>query len=276
MENFQKNIVKIMKHRIGLGLITCNRPDFFKKSLKSIPLTEIQEFVVINDGEELPAEIRSEVKGTYIKNDKNQGVGKSKNKAINHLLSKGCTDIFLMEDDIIIKNSGVFKQYINISNKTKLKHFMYGYHGPANKNNGTPTPRLKVNYDSETSIALNLHCVGAFCYYTADLLDKVGINDEFFTNAWEHVEHSYRIVKQGYLPGYWWWPDLVDSYDYLDEIACSEVSSTIRPRNDWKKNIEEGARHFYLKHGFSPVSVPDQGLEQICKNLQEIFKQKND
>ena len=31
-----------------------------------------------------------------------------------------------------------------------------------------------------------------------------------------------------YLPAYWWWPDVANRYDYLDELACSEVSSVHR------------------------------------------------
>lgn len=259
------------KRKIGLGLITCNRPDFFKTSLDSIPRNKIQELVIVNDG--APVSLPT-IDGEYIQNKTNLGVGKSKNKAFQYLLDKQCTDIFLMEDDIIIKNSEVFEAYIHASVVTNIKHLMFGYHGPANKHNGTPAPRVVVEYTSEFSLALNHHCVGAFCYYTSDILNDIGLNDEHFVNAWEHVEHSYRIVKKGYLPGYWWWPDLVNSCEYLDELACSEVSSTIRPREDWRKNIQEGAEYFILKHGFSPVNIPNLPYSEISQNLKQIFKNK--
>jgi GT2 family glycosyltransferase len=260
--------------KIGLGLITCNRPDFFKKAFASIPLERIQQLVVINDGTPFSDQMTKEIsnKCFYIQNDTNLGVGKSKNKAMQYLLDTNCTDIFLMEDDIIIKNSEVFEKYIKVASETKLPHFMFGYHGPANKANGVPTPRLKVDYPSSVSVAFNRHCVGAFCYYTANLLKEIGLNDDFFTNAWEHVEHSYRIVKAGYIPAYWWWPDIADSYEYLDELACSEHNSTIRPRADWMENIQRGAHYFYNKHGFSPVSIPDSSAEQVRNKLRDIFK----
>lgn len=263
-------------HKIGLGLVTCNRPDFFEKVFASIPLEKISHFIVINDGTPYSKEILEQIstKCVYIQNTTNLGVGKSKNKAMQHLLDANCTDIFLMEDDIIIKDANVFTKYIDVASKTKLTHFMFGYHGPANKVNGVPSPRLKVDYPMDVSVAFNQHCVGAFCYYTADLLKEIGLNDEFFTNAWEHVEHSYRIVKAGHIPAYWWWPDIGNSCDYLDELACSENNSTIRPRKDWMENIQKGAQHFYNKHGFSPVSIPDSSVEQVKHKLREIYSKK--
>ena len=80
------------------------------------------------------------------------------------------------------------------------------------------------------------------------------------------------IVKEGYLPGYWWWPDVSDSYKYLDEQACSEDNSAIRPRSDWRSNIETGGRHFISKHNVLPVSVPDQTSSQITDKLKDIKK----
>ena len=102
--------------------------------------------------------------------------------------------------------------------------------------------------------------------------------DEVFKNAWEHVEHSYQIVKAGLLPGYWWWPDVANSYEYLDELACSEENSVIRwkdekkkiPKQDWQENIQKGASHFYSKHGNSPIDVPDQSIDMIQSKLKLI------
>ena len=102
--------------------------------------------------------------------------------------------------------------------------------------------------------------------------------DETYKNAWEHVDHSYQIVKAGLLPAYWWWPDVANSYDYLGEQACSEDSSSIRwegdtdktPRKDWQENIQTGAQHFYMKNKFPPGSVPDIESPEVQQNLNFI------
>lgn len=261
------------KTKIGLGIITCNRFEFIKKVLKSIPFNKLDEVVLVDDGTEpLPA-IVDNLNLTYLKNEKNIGVGRSKNRAMLHLLNAGCTHIFLLEDDITIKDSNVFEAYIKASEETGLKHLMFGYHGPANKRNNKPDPRLTVQY-GEINIALNANCVGGFCYYSRDLLMRIGLFDEKFLNAWEHVEHSYRAVLNGYLPAYWWWPDIANSENYLEELACSEENSTIRPRSDWKKNIKDGADYFYSYYGNTPVSIRDTEQMEVLSRLKNI-KTKN-
>jgi hypothetical protein len=46
-----------MQNKIGIGIITYNRPDFFKKCFDSIPITKIDQLVVVNDGSELPFDL---------------------------------------------------------------------------------------------------------------------------------------------------------------------------------------------------------------------------
>jgi glycosyltransferase involved in cell wall biosynthesis len=240
-----------------------------------LPRKEIDSLITINDGTPYKSPPKA---GAYIQHEQNKGVGISKNEAMQYLLDEGCEHIFLIEDDIIIKDSTVFKKYIDTAAASGLWHLMYGYHGPANK---TPdkrvNPRAIIDY-KDHKVALNQHCVGAFCYYHKGVLKNIGLMDEVFKNAWEHVEHSYQIVKAGLLPGYWWWPDVANSYDYLDELACSEESSSIRwedektkvPKQDWQENIQKGAEHFISKHGTSPVAVPDQSIDMIKSNLNLI------
>lgn len=260
------------KQKIGLGIITCNRPEFLKQVLKSIPYKRVDEVVIIDDSTKplvMSDPINPYENLTYLKNEKNVGVGRSKNRAMLNLLNKGCTEIFLIEDDIIIKNANVFDEYIKASKDSGLKHLMFGYHGPANKLNKQNNPRVTVEY-SNSKIALNQHCVGGFCYYSRDLLMRIGLFDETFVNAWEHVEHSYRAVLNGYLPAYWWWPDISNSSDFLEELDCSENNSTIRPRADWRKNIQEGAQYFSLIYKDSPVSISDTAQGIVLQRLKEI------
>ena len=248
-------------------------------------ISSVDELVTVNDGESYGNGLdhSTKVGGHLIQHSTNKGVGVSKNHAIQYLLDKGCEHIFLIEDDIIIKDKTVFDKYIDTARATGLWHLMFGYHGPANKGNqsyGTPEPRLVIEYEDDIKVALNRHCVGAFCYYHKKLLDDVGLMDEAYVNAWEHLDHSYMLVKGGYIPAYWWWPDVANSYDYLGEIACSEENSSIRwedannniPKKDWQENIQKGAQHFHNKHQFIPVTVPDTPTESIINILKNISK----
>lgn len=258
------------KEKIGVGIITCNRKQSFLKCYNSIDQNKIDELVVINDGESLNENLQCEL----IEHQQNLGVGISKNDAFKYLIEKDCTHIFLIEDDVIVKDNKVFDQYINTSKHTGVKHMMWGFHGPANRSNlnyDIINPRKIVKYKS-LNLVLNLHCVGAFCYYNKEVLLQVGLNDVFFKNAWEHVEHSYRIALAGYIPGYWWWPDIDNSNDYLEEQNNSLTDSSISSNSNHLLNINKGAEYFYNKHGFTPVTVPQITLEHTLSNLRLIYK----
>lgn len=263
---------------IGIGIVTCNRPNFFIKCFRSIP--DNYSLVAVNDGAQFEdwKRLLKEKQFEYIHNEHNIGVGRSKNKLFKVLLEKGCTDIFIVEDDIIVKNLAVFEEYIRARQITGIHHFNFGYHGPANKGNisgGTPQPRYIIDY-GKIKIAFNMHSVGAFCYYTKEVLEKVGLIDEEYTNAFEHVDHDYRIFKAGMGAPYWHFPDIANSMDYLDEIECSEKSSAIRPREDWKDNIIQGAELFKKKHGFGPAwqgCVPDTD-EPTLRSTLKLLKSR--
>jgi GT2 family glycosyltransferase len=262
--------------KVGIGIVTCNRQSFFERLIASLPVIDSHHYVcAVNDGleyfKQLDGQLNySNVLNKYHQNHTNLGVGKSKNILFKTLLDAGCDHIFIIEDDMVIKDLSVFERYIEASKVTGLKHMMFGYHGPANKNGNQLLPRFIVPYNSKLNIAFNTESVGSFCYYRREVLLDIGLNDENFTNAWEHVEHSYRIVKAGYIPGYWYWPDLANSCEYIGEQACSEDNSTIRPRDDWKSNIVKGAKHFMDVHGYLPVSVPDIGKELVYKHIKDI------
>lgn len=262
---------------IFLGIITCNRSKFFKQCYESVKnIKNLGFLAVVNDGEE---DIDVDENVFYVKNKKNIGVGKSKNILFKKAIEVGADHIFIMEDDIIVKNAEVLNEYIRAKNVTGIQHFCFAYHGPANKNGisgGKPAPKFIIDY-GDIKVSINTHSVGAFCYYSKEVLDKVGIIDEKFVNAFEHVEHSYRIAKAGYTTPYWNWSDLANSTDYLDEIECSEKSSTIRPRKDWQKNIENAALYFKEKHGVLPAwqnCVPNTSEADVKNIMKDIFKRK--
>ena len=268
---------------IGAGIVTCNRPDFFLKCFRSIP--KGVELVVVNDGSNFEdwQKLLKEKPFEYIHNEQNIGVGKSKNKLLKRLIEKSCTDIFLIEDDIVVRDSKVFEEYIRAKDITGIQHFNFGYHGPANKDGisgGAPKPRYIIDY-GDIKIAFNRHSVGAFCYYTRALLDKAGLFDEDYTNAFEHVDHDYRCFKAKMSTPYWHFADIANSTDYLDEIQCSEASSAIRPRADWQENIKTGVMLFKKKHGYLPAwqgAVPDtyeKQMKRILKDLQRFYAKRD-
>ena len=258
--------------KIGIGIITCNRIEFLRNCVKSIKPEWYDELIIINDGDKpITAFYECEI----INNEQNIGVCKSKNKALKELLNRGCDYIFLVEDDMKFKGNA-FDEYIKASKGTGIQHMSFAYHGPANKGNiskGVPRPRKIIDY-GDVKIALNRHSVGAVCFYTRKSLEDVGIFDEDFNkNNFEHVEHSYRLAKAGYSTPYWWWADLANSYDFIEEQACSEESTAIRRGDDWKQKIIDSAYIFQKKHGYMPAwqnAVPDTNINDIIQFLKKV------
>lgn len=258
-----------MSEKIGLGIITYNRPEYFKRIFKSVPLDVLNSVVVVNDGtpygEDLPVKV--------IQHDKNKGVGISKNDAIKHLLNDDCDYIFLMEDDIIIKDPKVFGKYIEASKETGIQHFNYSQHGLMNKlqNSNTPNPKIKIEYKNGVSIDLYLHCVGAFSFYTKKCLNVVGLLDETFYNATEHLEHTFSIIKNGMHPPFWWFADIHNSNQYLDDIPWSPQTSTISSKPDHRDTVLKSHRYFFKKHGIELLQIKEESLDVVKQKLKQIY-----
>ena len=258
-------------HKIGAAVITYNRPEYFKRCINSIPA--LDQLVVVNDGNPYDSSLYPNTVKELIQHTHNKSVGVSKNEAMRYLIQTGCDSIFLIEDDMLIKNEKVFEDYIKLASATGIWHLNFGYHGPANrKPDGTKNPRLVVEYKNDLKLALNPNCVGAVSYYLRGVIKNVGYMDEKFNNAWEHVEHTYRIIKAGLHPPFWWFADLANSDEYIQEQASSTVSTTISHTPEWIKNMQEGAAWYQFKHGFIPTKTPDTNPERVVELLKLIHK----
>ena len=135
-----------MKEKIGVGIITCNRPDYLIGLLNSLKESEgiIDELVIVNDGN--PVEnFKSPLKNSiWLDNPENLGVGKSKNRAMQHLLDKECDYIFIIEDDMIILDSTIFNKYIEAYKQSGIHHFNYGPGSPFNRKQDIQFDKIKM------------------------------------------------------------------------------------------------------------------------------------
>lgn len=253
-----------MSNKIGVGIITCNRENFFHKCLNSIP--QVDELITVNDGNKYSSYGKCE---NVIEHENNKCVGISKNEALRFLIDKGCDHLFLIEDDMVIKNQEVFEKYIHTAEESGIWHLNFAYHGNGNVKNGIPNPLLKIKYKNE-SISLNTNCVGSFSYYYKGVIRQVGYIDEFFTNCWDHVEHTYRIIRSGLHPPFWAFADVSNSYDYIGELGSVESSSIIRKSDEWNLFMKEGIIYFKLKYGIAPLEIPVPTKEKIEESLKKI------
>ena len=113
-----------MNNKIGVGVVTYNRPSFFKKCIDSIP--NVDTLVVVNDGNPYSSSDYSNKIKEIIQHSKNKSVGVSKNELMRYLIQDGCVHIFIMEDDISITDPNVFTNYIKGAEASGIWHLMYG------------------------------------------------------------------------------------------------------------------------------------------------------
>lgn len=288
---------------MGLGLITCNAPQKFCQSAPSIPAW-LSEVVVVNDGEPYDANVyRSDFH--IIQHQDNRGVAVSKNDALRYLLDKGCEHIFIMEDDVVIRDEGVFEAYIRAREVTGISHFNYALQGPHNRDqskpgdrilkkilkllgkkiepksrecldeNARPNPRYVHTYPGGVNVAFYRHCVGAFSYYHRGALEASGLMDEHFYNAWEHVEHTYQLAKRGFTSPFWWFADLADSEQYLQNIPDCMAQSTIAAAVDWNENIKNGEDYFLSKEGIGFAEIEKTSLPGLVGWLDLAARKAN-
>lgn len=276
-----------MSKKIGVAIITCERFEFLSNLLNSIDRLQsgIDRLIVVDDGTKASLSKHPKIDAIY-RTSGRIGVGKAKNIALKNLYENDCDYIFLIEDDMLILDQSVFKQYINASDVSGIQHFNYGPGSPFNRKqtikdfdlhnrhlldqDTEPNPKLIIDYKI-CKIALYEHTVAMFSFFTREVIDKVGYIDEQFYNAWEHVDHTYCIIKAGYHPPFWWFADLANSHELLTEApGAIDNSSIANKAEQWNKNVMNGREYYFSKHGHYPNQPPFFTKEQVIENLKKI------
>lgn len=257
--------------KVGIGVVTCNRMGFFRECIAAIP--DVDVIVVANDGESYPSTVYPSRIKEVLQHRRNRGVGRSKNHALRTLIKEGCTHLFLCEDDMRVVNPDLCKEYIHAAEGSGILHFNFAYHGPENRSpqGEIIPPRKLVLYGDDVSIALHQNVLGAFQYFRIDVLLACGLFDPVYKNMWEHIDHTYRIIRKGFHPPFWWFADLADSSHYIEDMDPKHTSSASkRDRRSHAFFMDLFDRYFSFKHGYRAGMVPDVSEVEVDRSLAEI------
>lgn len=264
--------------KIGIGIITYNRQEKFYRLYKSVEnINYIDKIVIIknkdiNYHQHDPKFIKNQkTQYFHIKND--VGVGACKNKAIKTLLNEKCDHIFIIEDDVLIKKDNVFNQYINTAKIFNIQHLNFCSR-ILNNNIQKPVFSLLSN-NKDIGLDFYKNLCGMFEYFTKKCLEQVGLMDEKFINALQHVEHTYRISLQNmYIPKFHLFADIHNSFEYLEDTG---FETTIQNKSQqYKQNLINAFNLFKQKHKIqiNQLQMPTQNellqfyqLKQISKTL---------
>lgn len=258
-------------NEFGIGVITCNRTDYLLQCIKSMDGIDTPFKVIVNDGQdEVPDNKYTEGWAT-IQHKKNMGVSHAKNHALKFLIEQGCEYMFLIEDDTEILDLSVFDRYIEAHKASGVHHFNYGPGSAFNlkqkikdfdlhnrhllEQDTEPNPKMVINCDGVNKLWLFEHTVAMFSFFTRECIEKVGYFDTDYKNAWEHVDHTYRIIKAKMHPPFWYFADIYDSNKYISQIQGAIDNSVIANNDDWEKNVMEGREVYKEKHGHYPNEI---------------------
>ena len=261
------------KEKIGLGIITCNRPDLFTKSAHSIP--DYVDLIAVNDGKPYENSVYPPRMTKIIQHDKNMGIGRSKNDVLKFFVDNGYEHIFIMEDDIAIRDPEIFNKYIELSKATGIFHFNYGYHGFNMDSSDLPQPRKKIRINDHLELALLRNITGALSYFRRVVIEDAGYFDTFYKNVLEHVDHTYQIIKAGYHTPFFWFADLWNSHTMIEELDPKLTSSLNRRFYFlYRVRVKLFRQYFKFKNGIALGSITDSSEDEVVKVLA-LLKARN-
>ena len=232
--------------KTALGIATVNRPAYFKALAKSVYIHLDCPVFVYNDGSDRRFEDRYKKAYRFLPDanivhkKENHGVAHAKNRLLEMMLATDADWLILAEDDLKVLNKGAVEGYVQACQESGLHHLSFALHGPANiDENGQP------RFVEETDITrYYFHSIGAWCIYSRECLEAVGLLDESFVNAWEHVELSCRLAAAGYTTGPFRWADVKWPQHWLTEQEGSIANSSIPQGPEHEANKRNGLLHW--------------------------------
>ena len=241
-----------MKNTYSVGLITYNYLDRFRECVANIPNMKGKPFIVVNDGIPYdPKEYRDDM--IVLQHHRNKKISKSKNDAIQYLLTFDTEWIFIMENDMKILDASVFEYYIEVANKSGLKHLNFALHGQDNWNTERTQPMPRLMYNN--GLSLYNYAGGCFQLYHRSVFERVGLYDEFYKNCWEHLDMTYRTTLAGFHTPFWLAADVNNAHLFIEQIDYKEQSDvSSREKNP---NYYEGLFYWKFKYGSWVANIPE-------------------
>lgn len=252
--------------KIGIGVVTYNSEDYFKTLYDSLKTTNFDELVVVNGGERY----KNSYDCDWIQHNTNRYPSVCRNDCINFLLNHDCEHIFLIEDDMIIKDPFIFETYIKASLVSGLKYFSFV---SMSWDCGEPfarKSRLTVNYKDNISISFYKNMCNEFTYHHKSCFEKVGLYDTQFRDPFD-IDMAYRESKTDYASPFWWFADVSNSDKLIEnnKNAQSRLQAE-RPDGSREKRIQKQWELFHNKHKLMVNEIPDTPQEEVVNFLKKI------
>ena len=259
---------------VGVGIVTYNRKDSYAKLVDALKSCQAIDYVVtvknfeIDYGENAPCKICNGKNGcqelaSFQVNEK-LGIGHNKNIALKFLMEKNAQHIFIVEDDILLKDINVFTEYISTAKEFSLQHLNFCRAFDGMTGNGFLKPFATISGNIKKLDIFNRLC-GDFSYFTREAIEKGGLYDERYINALEHCEHTYRMSVLGMYTPFNAFADIADSTKYIEDGG---QHTTISHDADYQANVMNAVNRFCKTYGKKLSSIPRPSMQDVIEFLR--------
>jgi len=263
----------------ALGIVTYNRSEYFRKILETTRYKEVDKVYILDASGTNVERNKARLiplgsdNMSYVPNDSQVTVGVAKNMLLTAMMEDGMDHLFLQEDDVVIEKDGVFDLYIDTAQVSGMWCGLnYAWHGHGNKGNmGELLTKNEVDYGEDLGIVLTENGTAAFSYFHRSIIESLGMFDEFYDNAWEHLDHYQKAASYKRTLYFNCLPDANGSEEYIRDLDDGKHGgSVIRKDEEWLGNMKIGAEHFKKKFGFYPTNLPRATDTQVLERLEYL------
>lgn len=267
-------MINKFKQETAIIVITCNREGFFQNLMKSIDPESAAQIYVVNAGNKY-TQYPDNVEVIFPKRNPTV-VGIAKNIGLRRAKKDGYKYLFLVEDDILIKDNKVWEEYILTAADSGLwtAQLSYGVHGGIAGGNvasdGSPKRRAVIDYTVK-KVDLYLYSFQALTLIHGDHLTDSVFFKETYSNAAEHLDqHQTVFLKEHKGLPIMWHPDIHNSFLYISDQDANHDSSVIRKSPDFNKNFSDAWGEFKERFGYYPQNAPVFSQENVLHMLTDI------
>ncbi len=249
----------------ALVLVTFDRENLFKSVYNSINRDLFDNIVVVHDvvGSSYSEDFVKELTDNcvYLKNTENLGVGKSKQKGLDWVMNNNSSSeyIFVVEDDVIVKNNEVWDYYILFSKKSGIWH--------TNWNDCVyESKKYELDFDGVRGVVCR-ELAGAFSFFHRNVLKFCRFSDDM-KNSFDMADLQLQLISNSLSLPFWHFVSPKNSGKYL---KYSDEDSTITDRNGYTENYQKSLAAFKQKYGLHLNHIKEVSNEKAVE-LSKFLK----
>lgn len=237
----------IRGERIGVGVVTCERPALFRRAVESVDrwLSGVADvFVWHQDGPELYHWTPGRPWEGF-RSPRHHNVARGKNLLLLDMLAQGCDHLFLLEDDTEILDPQAVTGYIRAGRENGVHYLSAHPHGEAE------TTCAGV----DGLVTYWTHVGAMWTYMTRHGVETAGPYDDRFGNHHGDIELPQRWARAGLCTGWGRLPDATGSERWVQPRCLTRDQSLIGNREGW---AEENAAMLAWWAETMPETVPTE------------------